>query len=432
MSWLCLLLFVVVCFNTGAQMRGQVVDSKTEEPIAKATLIARGDARLVTITDAFGMFFLTANAGDSIQVRCLGYQPVRFLADAAMAERVIRLMEAPKRLDDVFIFANLPDVDEVLKKAATRMTINFQAGSWKGRGTYCENISIDGQPAGFTASDVIFFSQGFQKRMTREKYRYLDFDWMQASRTMQDDYRLLRTSRGFMRQVLAPHEIIRPYRNFLYRGFLADDAKRREYGFRIVDIVTTNDANVLIEFVSRKKDSVGGTLRVSLVDYAPLDVVINFPIDTEPRIDKATELRVQKLKYQYKMQFRKILNHYEIVKADFLKIYRDCGFKMTDGCRVIEEVGNFQLVSSADCNFSEKELVDTFGGLARYDGFYFGALFFRDKRIQYGEVSNALCDCISPAMLADARAECEQNHGRTMFTYEQEQELRRQYQRPAR
>jgi hypothetical protein len=105
-------------FSQGEIIRGTVVDSLTQEPLAFANL-ALSDRRTGTTTDIDGRFQLVLPRGyaDKVSISYVGYHPRQITIDALRASRKIQLAPSVRQLGEVTIVAGANPALRIIRNA---------------------------------------------------------------------------------------------------------------------------------------------------------------------------------------------------------------------------------------------------------------------------------------------------------------------------
>ena len=127
-----LLLMLAVSLTAYSQQRisGQVVDSKTGEPIIGATVLLKSKPSIGTATDLEGNFLLSVpSLNEIIKVSYVGYNPIELKAEGKM---LIKLMEDSKALDEVVVIGyGIQRKADVTSSVASVKSENFVKGAVK-------------------------------------------------------------------------------------------------------------------------------------------------------------------------------------------------------------------------------------------------------------------------------------------------------------
>jgi len=93
---LCFANMAVVQAQVKGSVKGLLLDSWGEKPVASAHIVNFTDS-MATISSGEGMFKITASAGDSVYITCIGYVGKAFVVDAAMLyAEVVVIRMAPR------------------------------------------------------------------------------------------------------------------------------------------------------------------------------------------------------------------------------------------------------------------------------------------------------------------------------------------------
>ena len=144
-----LLLMLAVSLTAYSQQRisGQVVDSKTGEPIIGATVLLKSKPSIGTATDLEGNFLLSVpSLNEIIKVSYVGYNPIELKAEGKM---LIKLMEDSKALDEVVVIGyGIQRKADVTSSVASVKSENFVKGAVKDVGQL-----IQGKVAGLAITN---------------------------------------------------------------------------------------------------------------------------------------------------------------------------------------------------------------------------------------------------------------------------------------
>lgn len=138
------------CFTNSifsARISGQVVDSKTGEPIIGATVLLKSKPSIGTATDLEGNFLLSVpSLNEIIKVSYVGYNPIELKAEGKM---LIKLMEDSKALDEVVVIGyGIQRKADVTSSVASVKSENFVKGAVKDVGQL-----IQGKVAGLAITN---------------------------------------------------------------------------------------------------------------------------------------------------------------------------------------------------------------------------------------------------------------------------------------
>ena len=129
------------------RISGQVVDSKTGEPIIGATVLLKSKPSIGTATDLEGNFLLSVpSLNEIIKVSYVGYNPIELKAEGKM---LIKLMEDSKALDEVVVIGyGIQRKADVTSSVASVKSENFVKGAVKDVGQL-----IQGKVAGLAITN---------------------------------------------------------------------------------------------------------------------------------------------------------------------------------------------------------------------------------------------------------------------------------------
>lgn len=107
------------------KLRGVVVDSITAEPVMFANVVFVGTTQ-GTITSELGEFFIeTRTPGDTLQISCVGYEPVRLLVTrGGYRELRIALIPSEVSLEAVEVRAGEPYANRIMRQVFSRKKQN--------------------------------------------------------------------------------------------------------------------------------------------------------------------------------------------------------------------------------------------------------------------------------------------------------------------
>ena len=117
---LTVLVMMFTSLTAFAQVTGTVSDAETNEPLAAATVVIKGTTTGVS-TGFDGSFFISADAGDSLQVSFVGYET---LTVAAVDGVVILLVPQTGVLGEVIVTSGVIDVAKVRETPVAVSTIS--------------------------------------------------------------------------------------------------------------------------------------------------------------------------------------------------------------------------------------------------------------------------------------------------------------------
>lgn len=115
------------------RLKGQIIDAKTSEPIAFATIQFDRDQGVVSNTE--GYFNLSSeelNAESALTISFMGYQ-TQILTVKKLQEQnnIVLLNEAVNQLNTVYITNKLPSVDSILARVNRNLSKNYQLANAK-------------------------------------------------------------------------------------------------------------------------------------------------------------------------------------------------------------------------------------------------------------------------------------------------------------
>src|SRR5690606_15248405 len=160
-------------FTLNAQsVTGQILDSKTKEPISFATIqFGENDG---VVSNAEGYFTLNIeklNASKSFTVSYLGYQTKTLTVDEiADTKNIIFLVEAVNQLDTVYITNKFPSLDSIMKMVNRNLSKNHNP-------TLSKHTLFTRETSFFKPSKVdieIEKSSGFKKSQLEASNKQLD------------------------------------------------------------------------------------------------------------------------------------------------------------------------------------------------------------------------------------------------------------------
>lgn len=158
--WSLLLLCAIPSFSQ--QIKGQIIDSKTGEPVAFATIQFADNNGVVSNMEGF--FALTSeelNPESVLTISFMGYQTKNMsMKEFQAGNNLIKLNEAVNQLDTVYITNKLPSVDSIMARVNRNLVKNYQYSNVK-------QTLFTRETAYFKANDLtvdIEKSSGFNKK----------------------------------------------------------------------------------------------------------------------------------------------------------------------------------------------------------------------------------------------------------------------------
>ncbi|MEZ4792184.1 MAG: carboxypeptidase-like regulatory domain-containing protein [Gelidibacter sp.] len=123
--WALLLLCQIPMFSQ--QVKGQIIDAKTNEPIAFATIQYGKDKGVVSNMEGF--FSLSSeelNEETSLTISFMGYQTLAITIKGLQSQNnLVKLVEAVNQLNTVYITNKLPSVDSIMARVNKNLYKNY-------------------------------------------------------------------------------------------------------------------------------------------------------------------------------------------------------------------------------------------------------------------------------------------------------------------
>lgn len=135
MKLLMLWAFLSLCSTPtfSQQIKGQIIDAKTSEPVAFATIQFDEDKGVVSNMEGF--FTLSSeelNSDSELTISFMGYQTQQLTVKKLQDQNsIIRLNEAVNQLNTVYVSNKLPRVDSIMARVNRNLTKNYSASNVK-------------------------------------------------------------------------------------------------------------------------------------------------------------------------------------------------------------------------------------------------------------------------------------------------------------
>ena len=153
--------FSSLCLFAKPQSRGEILDSRSGEPLAGASIAIYSNGKILgLVANKEGKFLVTSGPWDSIRASMIGYHSKTIFTDQSPGELKIQLELAPAELGEVVV--KRPSALTIIHKTIAALP-SFQPDSnFENKGFYREIIK-DGENY-FSVAEALFLAQYFPGR----------------------------------------------------------------------------------------------------------------------------------------------------------------------------------------------------------------------------------------------------------------------------